>query len=139
MLTAFSVVMLPLTLIASICGHERRRARARARSTAFWIIIGVMVVVLGGHGRAASAAAAGSDPSPTEQAFQRIVAELGEPMLIVTAVAGDGERSGCLIGFATQTSIHPPHFLVCLSRKNHTYGVALARDAPRRARRPRGG
>ncbi len=68
---------------------------------------------------------AGSDPSPTEQAFQRIVAELGEPMLIITAVAADGERSGCLIGFATQTSIHPPHFLVCVSQKNHTYGVAL--------------
>src|SRR5690349_14969423 len=44
-------------------------------------------------------------------------------MLIVTAVAG-GERSGCLIGFATQTSIHPPRFLVCVSQKNHTHGVA---------------
>jgi len=68
---------------------------------------------------------AGSDPSAAEQAFQRIVAELGEPMLIVTTVAPGGERSGCLIGFATQTSIHPPRFLVCLSQKNHTYGVAL--------------
>ncbi|MFN8204978.1 MAG: flavin reductase family protein [Solirubrobacteraceae bacterium] len=59
-----------------------------------------------------------------ERAFQRIVAELGEPMLIVTAAA-DGERSGCLVGFATQTSIHPPRFLVCVSHRNHTHGVAL--------------
>jgi flavin reductase (DIM6/NTAB) family NADH-FMN oxidoreductase RutF len=65
---------------------------------------------------------AGSEDS--ERAFQRIAAELGEPMLIVTAVAG-GERSGCLIGFATQTSIHPPRFLVCLSQKNHTHAVAV--------------
>ena len=70
---------------------------------------------------------AGSDRSPEEQAFQQIVAELGEPMLIVTTVARDGERSGCLIGFATQTSIHPPRFLACISDKNHTYRVA--RDA----------
>jgi flavin reductase (DIM6/NTAB) family NADH-FMN oxidoreductase RutF len=66
---------------------------------------------------------AGSEPS-WERAFQRIVAELGEPMLVVTTVA-DGERSGCLVGFATQTSIHPPRFLVCLSQKNHTHGVAV--------------
>jgi flavin reductase (DIM6/NTAB) family NADH-FMN oxidoreductase RutF len=66
---------------------------------------------------------AGSDAA--ERAFQRIVSELGEPMLIVTAAAR-GERSGCLIGFATQTSIHPPRFLVCLSQKNHTHGVACA-------------
>jgi len=59
-----------------------------------------------------------------ERAFQRIAAELGEPMLIVTAAA-DGERSGCLVGFATQTSIHPPRFLVCVSQRNHTHGVAL--------------
>ena len=32
-LTAFSVIMLPLTLIASDLGHERRRARARAAPT----------------------------------------------------------------------------------------------------------
>jgi flavin reductase (DIM6/NTAB) family NADH-FMN oxidoreductase RutF len=66
---------------------------------------------------------AGSEPS-WERAFQRIVAELGEPMLVVTTVA-DGERSGCLVGFATQTSIHPPRFLVCLSQKNHTHEVAV--------------
>src|SRR3954447_12246363 len=44
-------------------------------------------------------------------------------MFIVTACA-DGERSGCLIGFATQASIDPSRFLVCLSHKNRTYRVA---------------
>jgi flavin reductase (DIM6/NTAB) family NADH-FMN oxidoreductase RutF len=45
-------------------------------------------------------------------------------MFIVTTVAPDGERSGCLIGFATQISIDPPRFLVGLSDKNRTYRVA---------------
>src|SRR5215210_6097971 len=48
-------------------------------------------------------------------------------MFIVTACA-DGERSGCLIGFATQTSISPSRFLVCLSQKNRTYRVAVRTD-----------
>ena len=38
------------------------------------------------------------------------------------------ERSGCLIGFATQCSVDPPRFLVCLSRHNHT--CARRRRAP---------
>jgi flavin reductase (DIM6/NTAB) family NADH-FMN oxidoreductase RutF len=50
--------------------------------------------------------------------------ELDFPMFVVTAAVGD-ERSGCLVGFATQSSIHPPRFLVCVSQVNHTYGVAL--------------
>src|SRR4051794_41985415 len=41
-------------------------------------------------------------------------------MFIVTARAGD-ERLGCLVGFATQTSIDPPRFAICLSRKNRTH------------------
>jgi flavin reductase (DIM6/NTAB) family NADH-FMN oxidoreductase RutF len=45
-------------------------------------------------------------------------------MFIVTTVGDDGERSGCLIGFATQISIKPPRFLAGLSHKNHTYRVA---------------
>jgi len=49
--------------------------------------------------------------------------ELDYPMFIVT-VAGGGERSGCLIGFATQASIDPARFLICLSDKNRTYRVA---------------
>ena len=48
--------------------------------------------------------------------------ELDYPMFIAT-VPGDG----CLIGFATQCSIDPLRFLVCVSNKNKTY--RLARDA----------
>jgi flavin reductase (DIM6/NTAB) family NADH-FMN oxidoreductase RutF len=57
--------------------------------------------------------------------FTRLVDELEYPMYVVTAATADGgQRSGCLVGFATQTSIHPPHFLVCISVKNHTLPVA---------------
>jgi flavin reductase (DIM6/NTAB) family NADH-FMN oxidoreductase RutF len=45
------------------------------------------------------------------------------PMYIVTC-ANATERSGCLVGFATQCSIDPPRFLVCLSTANHTFAVA---------------
>jgi flavin reductase (DIM6/NTAB) family NADH-FMN oxidoreductase RutF len=56
--------------------------------------------------------------------FNSLMAELDYPMFIVTVVGEDGERSGCLIGFATQISIKPPRFLAGLSEKNHTYRVA---------------
>ena len=59
-------------------------------------------------------------PSP----FARLVATLDYPLYVVTT-AVQQERSGCLIGFATQCSIHPPRFLACLSKKNHTYRLAL--------------
>jgi flavin reductase (DIM6/NTAB) family NADH-FMN oxidoreductase RutF len=61
-------------------------------------------------------------------AFDELLGELDYPMLIVTAAAG-GERAGCLVGFATQTSIDPSRFLACISRANHTYRVACAADA----------
>jgi flavin reductase (DIM6/NTAB) family NADH-FMN oxidoreductase RutF len=53
-------------------------------------------------------------------AFQALVGNLEYPMFIVTARA-DGEPLGCLVGFATQTSIDPPRFAVCLSHNNRTY------------------
>ena len=46
-------------------------------------------------------------------------------LLVVTAAAGD-DRSGCVVGFATQCSLEPERFLVCLSRANRTYEVARA-------------
>ena len=61
--------------------------------------------------------------SEDREALDRLVNRLDYPMLIVTAEA-DGERAGCLVGFATQCSIQPPRFLLCLSRRNHTYLVA---------------
>src|SRR4051794_28934179 len=45
-------------------------------------------------------------------------------MFVVTAFDGQ-ERDGCLVGFATQCSIHPPRFLVCLSNKNRTTRIAV--------------
>ncbi|MGE5617324.1 MAG: flavin reductase family protein [Candidatus Woesearchaeota archaeon] len=55
--------------------------------------------------------------------FEGLMAQLDYSLFIVTAAA-DGERSGCLVGFASQVSIHPQRFLVGLSIKNHTFEVA---------------
>jgi flavin reductase (DIM6/NTAB) family NADH-FMN oxidoreductase RutF len=55
--------------------------------------------------------------------FQRFVARLDYPMFVLTATAG-GERSGCLVGFASQCSIDPARFAVRVSDKNHTFAVA---------------
>ena len=57
--------------------------------------------------------------------FHDLVAHLDYPMVVVTATSG-GERSGCLVGFATQCSIDPPRYLVFVSKENHTHGIALA-------------
>jgi flavin reductase (DIM6/NTAB) family NADH-FMN oxidoreductase RutF len=58
--------------------------------------------------------------SPT---FAELVSQLDYAMFIVTTAAGE-DRAGCLVGFATQVSIHPPRFLVGLSVKNRTFRVA---------------
>ena len=60
----------------------------------------------------------------TGSTFNSLVSDLDYPMFIVTACAG-AERSGCLVGFATQTSIDPSRFLVCLSQHNRTHRVAV--------------
>jgi flavin reductase (DIM6/NTAB) family NADH-FMN oxidoreductase RutF len=59
-------------------------------------------------------------------AFERLVATLDYPMFVVCTRAHgtDDLPAGCLVGFASQTSIHPPRFLVGLSRRNHTYRIA---------------
>ena len=58
--------------------------------------------------------------------FERLAATLDYPLYVMTT-AVDDELTGCLIGFATQCSIHPPRFLACLSKQNHT--LQLARRA----------
>jgi flavin reductase (DIM6/NTAB) family NADH-FMN oxidoreductase RutF len=63
-----------------------------------------------------------------ERTFQRLVTRLDYPMFIATVAAG-GERAGCLIGFATQCSIHPPRFLAGISDKNRTYRVAQGAES----------
>jgi flavin reductase (DIM6/NTAB) family NADH-FMN oxidoreductase RutF len=57
------------------------------------------------------------------EAFEDLVAALDYPMFVVTAHAKD-ELSGCLVGFASQTSIKPPRFLVGLSKRNRTFRIA---------------
>lgn len=44
--------------------------------------------------------------------------------MFVVTTAADGHASGCLVGFATQTSLQPPRFLVGVSNSNHTFTVA---------------
>lgn len=66
------------------------------------------------------------DPDPPDTALHHLAAELDAPMVVVTAQAADGRRSGCLVGFSTQCSIHPPRVLVCISKANHTLPVATA-------------
>ncbi|MDN3027920.1 flavin reductase family protein [Streptomyces sp. S.PB5] len=53
------------------------------------------------------------------------VGRLDPEMCVVTAAA-DGERAGCLVGFASQCSIRPVRFVVWLSEVNHTFRVAQA-------------
>ncbi len=53
----------------------------------------------------------------------RIALNLDNSMYVITATAG-GERAGCLVGFATQCSVHPPRWLVCISKTNKTWEVA---------------
>jgi flavin reductase (DIM6/NTAB) family NADH-FMN oxidoreductase RutF len=65
--------------------------------------------------------------SPSPDAFDRLVAQLDYPMAIVTAASGD-ERSGCLVGFHTQCSLEPPRYWVCISKANHTFGIAEGAD-----------
>jgi flavin reductase (DIM6/NTAB) family NADH-FMN oxidoreductase RutF len=60
---------------------------------------------------------------PGSEPFEKLVALLNYPMFVVTTRV-DGVAAGCLVGFASQTSIHPPRFLVGLSKRNHTFRVA---------------
>jgi flavin reductase (DIM6/NTAB) family NADH-FMN oxidoreductase RutF len=59
--------------------------------------------------------------------FEKLVSLLDYPMFVVTTRADD-ESAGCLVGFASQVSIHPHRFLVGLSKRNHTYRVAQRAD-----------
>ena len=42
-----------------------------------------------------------------QHGFVELAREIDYVMYVVTAAAGE-ERAGCLVGFTTQTSIHPP-------------------------------
>jgi flavin reductase (DIM6/NTAB) family NADH-FMN oxidoreductase RutF len=62
---------------------------------------------------------------PGVDQFNAVVDLFDYPMYVVTTGNGN-ERSGCLVGFATQASIDPVRFLVAISNKNHTFRVACA-------------
>ncbi|MEE6177912.1 flavin reductase family protein [Mycobacterium sp. 050134] len=64
---------------------------------------------------------------PDIEPFEELVALLNYPMFVVTTQSR-GVPAGCLVGFASQTSIHPPRFLVGLSKRNHTFRVAADAD-----------
>jgi flavin reductase (DIM6/NTAB) family NADH-FMN oxidoreductase RutF len=57
------------------------------------------------------------------EAIGELVARADPPLYVVTTVVA-GERAGCVVGFATQASIHPPRFLVAISKENRTWRVA---------------
>jgi flavin reductase (DIM6/NTAB) family NADH-FMN oxidoreductase RutF len=57
------------------------------------------------------------------ESIGELVAAADPPLYVVTTVA-DGERAGCVVGFATQASIDPPRFLVAISEENRTWRVA---------------
>lgn len=60
--------------------------------------------------------------------FERLVGSIDPPVFVLTAHDGS-ERSGCLVGFATQVSIRPPRFLAMVSKLNHTYPIAMSTPA----------
>lgn len=64
---------------------------------------------------------AGECPNDLAPFFARV----DFPYYLLTVRTPDEEMSGCLAGFVTQCSIEPPNFVACISRVNHTLGVAV--------------
>ena len=60
--------------------------------------------------------------------FNWVGDKLDYPMFIATTAARD-QRGGCLVGFATQCSVHPLRFVVFISKKNSTYRLAERAEA----------
>jgi flavin reductase (DIM6/NTAB) family NADH-FMN oxidoreductase RutF len=61
--------------------------------------------------------------SASGRAAEALADAIDYPLYVVTASSGD-EVSGCLAGFVTQCSLNPVCFVVCVSKLNHTFGVA---------------
>jgi flavin reductase (DIM6/NTAB) family NADH-FMN oxidoreductase RutF len=67
-------------------------------------------------------------PDSSINAADAITSSANYPLYVVTVVA-EGELSGCLAGFVTQSSIEPVQFIICVSKVNHTYGVSERSDS----------
>ena len=63
-----------------------------------------------------------------DETFDVLVEAMGGAIALVTTRSMLGEHGGCLVGFATQCSINPRRYLVCLSDKNHTTEVARSAE-----------
>lgn len=59
--------------------------------------------------------------------FDEHLSRFDVPVLVVTAFDGR-DRAGCLVSLHCQVSIHPHHYLIALSPRNHTARVAAASD-----------
>ena len=59
--------------------------------------------------------------------FDAVIAGADYPVWVLTTAAGE-QRSGCLVGFATQVGIRPRRFLAGVSKTNHTYRIVRAAD-----------
>jgi flavin reductase (DIM6/NTAB) family NADH-FMN oxidoreductase RutF len=71
----------------------------------------------------AAAPAGRDDPALDRDAFDGLMADLDQPLVIVTT-ASDDVRAGCIVGFHAQCGIDPVEYVVWLSKANHTYRVA---------------
>ncbi len=65
--------------------------------------------------------------SEDEKAHSCLISHLDNPMFVVT-VASEHDRAGCLVGFVTRCSIHPPRWYVGISKLNHTFAIAAGAD-----------
>jgi flavin reductase (DIM6/NTAB) family NADH-FMN oxidoreductase RutF len=61
------------------------------------------------------------------RAYECVTSHLDNPVFVATVASGD-RRAGCLVGFASQCSIHPPRWYVGVSKLNYTYEVAATAD-----------
>lgn len=81
--------------------------------------------VAGSGGGTAGVGSGEGAADATRGSMSGFFGRLNPDMCVVTAVA-EGQRAGCLVGFASQCSVRPPRFTVWLSKANHTYRVARA-------------
>ncbi|WP_101952885.1 flavin reductase family protein [Mycobacterium sp. 3519A] len=61
--------------------------------------------------------------APDAAVYEKFARQLNYSMFIITTSAGAG-LAGCLVGFASEISIHPPRFMAGLSVRNYTFEVA---------------